>query len=369
MEPGIAAVDGAALDRGLLVGVAAFRWATWAWMALVVVLDARTDSIAHLGFAVALVGLALAFTAWATVEVRTHPDGLLRPAVLLVEVVLAGTIVLLDQWVYGSPHSQSLGSAWPLAAVLSVGIAAGARAGAACGFGLGILHWLSDLVFVPGRWSGDRALAAWGSLVLFTLAGAVAGFVAERLRVAERTISAARARDEVARTLHDGVLQTLAVVQRRSDDDELVALAREQEHDLREYLFGITPGRSGLGAGLRAAATRAERQHRLRAQVVLADEPRLSDGANRALVGAVSEALTNAAKHGSAATAIVYLESSDEGGAFCSVKDDGCGFDPAASPEGVGITRSIRARMAEVGGRAEVDGRPGRGTEVRLWVP
>jgi signal transduction histidine kinase len=187
--------------------------------------------------------------------------------------------------------------------------------------------------------------------------------------VAERTISAARAREEVARTLHDGVLQTLAVVQHRSDDDDLVALAREQEQELREYLFGMTPGRSGLGAGLRAAATRAERQHRLRAQVVLADEPRLSDAANQALVGAVSEALTNAAKHGSAGTATVYLESSDDGGAFCSVKDDGCGFDPTASPEGVGITRSIRGRMAEVGGRVEVDGRPGRGTEVRLWVP
>ena len=52
---------------------------------------------------------------------------------------------------------------------------------------------------------------------------------------------------------------------------------------------------------------------------------------------------------------------------FCSVKDDGQGFGPEA-PEGVGLARSIRARIEEVGGRVEVDGNPGRGAEVRLWV-
>jgi signal transduction histidine kinase len=35
----------------------------------------------------------------------------------------------------------------------------------------------------------------------------------------------------------------------------------------------------------------------------------------------------------------------------------------------VGLSRSIRGRLAEVGGRVEVDARPGRGTEVRLWAP
>jgi signal transduction histidine kinase len=85
-----------------------------------------------------------------------------------------------------------------------------------------------------------------------------------------------------------------------------------------------------------------------------------------ALAGAVSEALANAGKHGDATVVTVYAE--PEGDAvFCSVKDDGHGFDGA--PEGIGLSRSVRGRIAEVGGRVEVDGNPGRGTEVRLWVP
>ncbi|MGZ4703591.1 MAG: sensor histidine kinase [Acidimicrobiales bacterium] len=369
MEAGRVDQAEAELDRGLLTGVAAFRWATWVWMAVVGAIDAANDAFAHPWAALALIGLALAFTAWATIMVRTRPTALVRPAALALELALAGALVFGDQWVYGGSHAQSLGSAWPLASVLSVAIVGGAWAGASAGFALGTLHWLSDLVFVAGRWTGNRAMGAWGTVVLFTLTGAIAGFVATRLRDAERRVATARAREEVARTLHDGVLQTLAVVQRRSDDPDLVGLAREQELELREFLFGLEPGRSELGPALRQAAAKAERHHRLRVSVILAEEPKAPDAVVRALAGAVSEALTNATKHGGATHATVYVEQPDDGGLFCSVKDDGRGFDEAATPEGIGIARSIRGRLDEVGGRVEVDGRPGRGTEVRLWVP
>ena len=83
--------------------------------------------------------------------------------------------------------------------------------------------------------------------------------------------------------------------------------------------------------------------------------------------GAVGEALTNAHKHGGATRATVFVDIDEE--LFCSVKDDGAGFDPAAVAPGSGISQSIQARIAEVGGTAEVDARPGSGVEVRLHAP
>jgi signal transduction histidine kinase len=54
---------------------------------------------------------------------------------------------------------------------------------------------------------------------------------------------------------------------------------------------------------------------------------------------------------------------------FCSIKDDGTGFDPARTEEGVGLSRSIRGRISEAGGRVDVLSRPGDGAEVCLWLP
>src|SRR5207245_5637568 len=116
--------------------------------------------------------------------------------------------------------------------------------------------------------------------VLYASAGAVGGYVARLLRRAEQEISAARAREdaarareEMARTLHDGVLQTLAVVERRADDPALARLAREQERDLREYLFGALGGPIGaggdLGSTLRATAGRFEDNFGGRVQVLV----------------------------------------------------------------------------------------------------
>ena len=78
----------------------------------------------------------------------------------------------------------------------------------------------------------------------------------------------------------------------------------------------------------------------------------------------------NAGKHGHAQRVTVFAEPDDAGaGVCCSVHDDGSGFEPATAREGVGLSRSIRGRMEEVGGRVEIESRPGSGTEVRLWLP
>jgi signal transduction histidine kinase len=102
--------------------------------------------------------------------------------------------------------------------------------------------------------------------------------------------------------------------------------------------------------------------------IVAGDVPPLTPDVTAALAGAVGEALTNAGKHGEARHVTVYMEPDADKGAFCSIKDDGSGFDPRDTPEGFGITSSIRARIAEVGGRVEIESVPGAGTDVRIWV-
>jgi signal transduction histidine kinase len=208
--------------------------------------------------------------------------------------------------------------------------------------------------------------------VLYVLAGTVAGHVTVLLRRAEKEVSAARAREEVARTLHDGVLQTLAVIERRADDPVLARMARDQERQLRDYIAGTLAGADDgdLGAQLRAAASRFETAYGGRADIALApDLPRLEDDRVSALAGAAGEAMTNAGKHGAAQRVTVFVEPDADGGVFCSVKDDGRGFDPAVVTDGLGIRASIRDRLAAVGGRMEIESKPGGPTEVRMWLP
>ena len=81
----------------------------------------------------------------------------------------------------------------------------------------------------------------------------------------------------------------------------------------------------------------------------------------------VARRSTNAGKHGGARSVTVYAEPDDDGRVFCSVKDDGPASAPTPPRASASAGRSA-AGSADVGGRVEVDGNPGRGTEVRLWV-
>jgi signal transduction histidine kinase len=380
------------MERSVLRGLAVFRWAAWVWMATVLVLARR--ALVRPGVAVALVLAALVVTVWITVLLRRDPGRVCAPGVVGVEVGVALALQLADGFVYRAPHvfqpEQPLGVGWPTAAILSAGVALGPGVGAATGALVGagravssILH-VGDpppdaVVFVAGL-TPQQTLSLVTTTVLYVLAGGVAGYAMRLLRAAEARIAAAerqladaRAREEVARTLHDGVLQTLAVVERRTDDRQLAALAREQERELRAYLFGTSDrvvGRGALADGLRHAARRAERSFDLRVEVLVPDDlPTLDDDRVDALVGAVGEALTNAGKHAAARRVVVYVEPDGDDGLFCSVRDDGTGFDPAAVVEGVGLTRSIRGRLEEVGGDVEVASSPGHGTEVRVRMP
>jgi signal transduction histidine kinase len=177
-------------------------------------------------------------------------------------------------------------------------------------------------------------------------------------------------RAEVAAHLHDSVLQTLAMVQRRAGDPaEVAALARRQERELRAWLSDRpAPGQSGKLAGaLEAAAAEVEEQHGVPVEVVVVGDRDL-DAAHEAIVAAAREAMTNAAKFGGGSPVDVYAESSDSR-TQVFVRDRGPGFDPGAlPPDRRGVRESIVGRMRRHGGRGRITSSPGAGTEVELTL-
>lgn len=182
----------------------------------------------------------------------------------------------------------------------------------------------------------------------------------ERIRQEERA--------EVAAHLHDSVLQTLALIQRTDDPHRMAMLARHQESELRDWLYGSAPleGVDLVSTALRQAANRVEEDFQIPVDLVtVGDHP--VDSRTRALVAAASEAMVNAAKHSGADRMSLFLEVDDDVDLEVYVTDQGKGFDPDSVPGSrKGIAESIISRMRKVGGDVRIESEPGEGTEVIL---
>jgi phage shock protein PspC (stress-responsive transcriptional regulator) len=204
---------------------------------------------------------------------------------------------------------------------------------------------------------------------LWALVNQLVGERRERIRSDERA--------EVAAHLHDSVLQTLALVQRRADEPrEVVRLARMQERELRTWLLGRAddsePGRGStrdqsLGSALEDLAAEVETEHGVPVEVVrVRDCPAAG---MQALLLAAREAMVNAVRHSGAASVSVYLEV-EAHRVSIFVRDRGRGFDPAqVASDRRGISGSIVDRLARAGGSGQVRTTRGEGTEVEMSLP
>jgi signal transduction histidine kinase len=306
-----------------------------------------------------------------------------RPAdpvdALAVLAIVAGAVLLLGQFTAWLPGSVVLpavlgimgaGLAWgwggrrdrfrPL--VVAVGVSLVFVGGVAT------LAAVSDLRSIGRSAAGAAVLTAGAVLLLGPWMARLARNLGDERR--QRIRSEERA--EVAAHLHDGVLQTLALIQKRAADDKAVrSLARRQERELRTWLYGGGNGEAGeatVATLLRRELDDVEDRYGVRLDAVLVGDAPLDD-AGRALVAAGREAALNAARHAGVDTVDVYLEVEPERVSLF-VRDRGRGFDPAAvPPDRRGVADSISARVRRHGGTAEVRSAPGEGAEVELSVP
>ncbi len=207
----------------------------------------------------------------------------------------------------------------------------------------------------------------------------------------------AEERARVASHLHDSVLQTLTLIQKKADDPAATsALARHQERSLRRWLYGTSTAYGTGDGGLHVAGWReameemvgsVEDQYATAIELVMVgdgeiavarpdgvqDAPRTRNSSESsrvaAVIAAAREGLINASKFSGETHLSVYCElGGDRFDVF--VRDRGKGFDLASiDPDRRGVRDSILARMLAVGGHAEIRTAPGMGTEVALSIP
>ncbi|GGU19648.1 MacS family sensor histidine kinase [Streptomyces lavendofoliae] len=317
---------------------------------------------------------------------------------LVADLTVALTGIMLTP--LADVHAQSfdgptLPSIWTAGSVLAYAIKGGWRWAA----------FASSLVAVANIVErGEPSRDTLHNVLLVWVASIAIGYVVEVARASERTLAraleieaATRERERLARDIHDSVLQVLAMVQRRGtalggEAAELGRMAGEQEVALRTLVAGGLTRTShvsedeSLGAVVREveepdddgpADLRALLARHAGARVTFSEPGTpvlLAPAAARELAAAVGAALDNVRRHaGEAARAWILLEDwPDE--VIVTVRDDGPGIPEGrlAQAEGegrLGVAQSIRGRLRDLGGSAELISVPGQGTEVELKVP
>ncbi|WP_189717195.1 MacS family sensor histidine kinase [Streptomyces phaeofaciens] len=316
-------------------------------------------------------------------------------AVALVGIVLT-PLAVSDQHIQdGGP---TLPSIWTAGSVLAFAIKGGWRWAAFASTPVAVANLVER---------GHPARDTVHNVILVWVASIAIGYVVEVARASERTLAraleieaATRERERLARDIHDGVLQVLAMVQRRGavlggEAAELGRMAGEQEVALRTLVSGgLVPLSRVSEDAAEGALVRAVEEPdddpghgpvdlRLllapfaAARVSLAEPGApvpLPPAAARELAAAVGAALDNVRRHaGEDARAWILVEDEPDT-VIVTVRDDGPGIPEGrlAQAEGegrLGVALSIRGRLRDLGGSAELISVPGQGTEVELTVP
>lgn len=388
-------------ERGqavLSLGILAFRWVSLAWMA---VLALTAGELRRPGVAAAAIAGVAAWTGWLTVA-RPRPTW----GVLAADLALGAALNLiagLAMPVGTVGERPYFAAGYPVAAAVTWGAARGVGGGVVAGLVLGVSLAAGQLANGIDLAGSEPAvlLDLAGGTLNFVLAGGAVGLVARLLersagqlrRATEETIRARERaarlaeRESLARQIHDSVLQALALVHKRGRElaadgpvpagqvADLAEMAAGQERALRSLILRepedeLTPaGAASLRAALESLATAARP---LPVTVGATGALWLPARHVEELTAAVGQALDNVVEHAAATRAAVFAEE-DVGAVVVTVRDDGRGFaydERRLLAEGkIGLAKSVKGRVEQLGGTMAVTSRPGAGTEVELRVP
>jgi signal transduction histidine kinase len=356
-------------------GVVVFRAITAAFAIAAITVHHHGFARPGLGWAV-LAGIAV----WTVLTCLAYSDdGTRRIHVimidLLVTLALMGSSALVlstEQLTEVAQRTPLLTTVWASGPVVAAAVHAGRVVGALFGVAVSVVD-----VWVRGFFSIDLArdtILLVGTGFVLGLAATAARRATEQLRRSARAEAATAERERLARSIHDSVVQVLARVRARGgqldgEAGELARLAGEQEIALR-CLFSAPQGATGeqdlAGALHQLAGPRVEVS-------VPATAVPLPAADVDELMAVTREALVNTVRHGGPeAKSWVLVEDLGEE-VVLTVRDDGPGVGngqlaDALSDGRMGVSRSIRGRVADLGGTLTLDTGPGRGTEweVRL---
>lgn len=371
--PGAGATDSMTpLWRGVVV----LRIITAAFAIAAIMVHQNGFARPDLGW-VALAGIA----GWTVVTSLAYTFDLTRRmSVIVVDLVvtlaLMGSSALVlspEQLTEASQRALLLPTVWACGPVVAAAVHTGRGAGVVFGVAVSAME-----IWLRGALTTDVVCDAFlliGTGFVLGMAATAARQATEQLRRAARVEAATAERERLARSIHDSVVQVLARVRARSgqldgEAGELARLAGEQEIALRS-LFSAIPV-SATGEQDLAGAIRLLAGPRVEISVPATTVP-LPVADVEELVAVTREALTNTARHGGpGARSWVRLE--DLGAeVVLTVRDNGPGLDArqlaeAESGGRMGVSRSIRGRVADLGGTLTLDTGPGQGTEweVRL---
>lgn len=210
-----------------------------------------------------------------------------------------------------------------------------------------------------------------------------------RLFAEARGKAALEERQRLARELHDSVSQALygialgsrtagTLLDREAPPERIaewleyvLSLAEAGMTEMRALIFELRPESlqtEGLIAALEQQAAALRARHEIPVHTTLGEEPDLTLETKEALYRIAQETLHNTVKHARASRADLRLEC-DARGIVLEVSDDGAGFDLEGDFSGHLGLKSMRERVARLGGTLRMDSAPGEGTTIRVRIP